>query len=98
MSAKIAQSGILLAVTKNPLHRTDPIFSGDALEGPGLQLAARLDGEEKTAVAIIREKTPLGLIAMRDEPRADAAEAVAQLERLGVSSLILAGDKRRNRW
>jgi len=49
-------------------------------------------------VAIIREKTPLGLIAMRDEPRADAAEAVAQLERLGVSSLILAGDKRRNRW
>ena len=27
-------------------------------------------------MAIIREKTPLGLIAMRDEPRADAADFV----------------------
>ena len=55
------------------------------------------DDEEdgKTAVAVFREKTPLGLIAMRDEPRADAKDAVRQLTAMGVTAVILTGDNPR---
>ena len=49
----------------------------------------------KTAVAVYREGIPLGLIAMRDEPRADAAEAVRQLSAMGITSTILTGDNPR---
>jgi Cd2+/Zn2+-exporting ATPase len=44
---------------------------------------------------VFREKTPLGLIAMRDEPRADAKDAVRQLTAMGVTSVILTGDNPR---
>ncbi|MCB0611590.1 MAG: HAD-IC family P-type ATPase, partial [Lewinella sp.] len=56
---------------------------------------AGFETEGKTAVAVFRENSPLGLIAMRDEPRVDAREAVAQLKRLGVTSVILTGDNER---
>ncbi|MFN4156590.1 MAG: heavy metal translocating P-type ATPase, partial [Paracoccaceae bacterium] len=39
------------------------------LDGPGLRQATVFEEDGKTAVAVFREKTPLGLIAMRDEPR-----------------------------
>ena len=71
-----------------------------ALENGGidpsdLQLATALEEDGKTAVAVFREKTPLGLIAMRDEPRQDAADAVRQLTAMGVTSVILTGDNPR---
>ena len=44
---------------------------------------------------MFREKTPLGLIAMRDEPRTDAKDAVRQLTAMGVTSVILTGDNPR---
>ena len=65
------------------------------LDGLGLRQATVFEEEGKTAVAVFREKTPLGLIAMRDEPRADAKEAVRQLTAMGVSSVILTGDNPR---
>jgi len=65
------------------------------LDGVGLRRATVFEDAGKTAVAVFREKTPLGLIAMRDEPRADAKEAVRQLTAMGVSSVILTGDNPR---
>ena len=65
------------------------------LDGPGLRQVTVLEEEGKTAVAVFREKTPLGLIAMRDEPRADARESVRQLTAMGVASVILTGDNPR---
>lgn len=65
------------------------------LDGLGLRQATVFEEAGKTAVAVFREKTPLGLIAMRDEPRADAKEAVRQLTAMGVSSVILTGDNPR---
>ncbi|MDQ2067965.1 heavy metal translocating P-type ATPase [Xinfangfangia sp. CPCC 101601] len=58
-------------------------------------LAARLEGEGKTVVAVFRKDQPLGLLAMRDQPRADAAAAMAQLQRLGVTATMLTGDNPR---
>src|SRR5690625_4848686 len=57
--------------------------------------AARLEDEGKTVVVLLEEAAPLGLIAIRDEPRADAAEAVKRLTRLGVRSVMLTGDNAR---
>ncbi|MDD7973272.1 heavy metal translocating P-type ATPase [Roseinatronobacter alkalisoli] len=54
--------------------------------------AIALEEEGATVVAVFRAGQPLGLIAMRDEPRADAAEAVRQLKALGIASTMLTGD------
>lgn len=57
--------------------------------------AAALEAEGKTVVAVFRENRPLGLIAMRDEPRDDAIEAARQLRDMGVGATILTGDNAR---
>ena len=54
-----------------------------------------LETQGKTVVIVLRDDVAQGLIALRDEPRADAAEAVAQLSALGISSVMLTGDNRR---
>lgn len=54
-----------------------------------------LEAQGKTVVIVLREDLPQGLIALRDEPRADAADAVAQLRGLGISSVMLTGDNPR---
>ena len=65
------------------------------LEGLGLRKATVFEEEGKTAVAVFRAKTPLGLIAMREEPRDDAKDAVRQLKAMGVGAVILTGDNPR---
>lgn len=65
------------------------------LDGLGLRQATIFEEDGKTAVAVFREKLPLGLIAMRDEPRADAKNAIRQLTAMGVTSVILTGDNPR---
>ncbi|WP_188716647.1 heavy metal translocating P-type ATPase [Paracoccus acridae] len=57
--------------------------------------ATALEEEGKTVVAVFRSGQPLGLIAMRDEPRDDAAWAVRQLNALGVTATMLTGDNPR---
>ncbi len=56
---------------------------------------AALEAEGKTVVIVLREDAPRGLVALRDEPRADAVEAVAQLRTLGISPIMLTGDNPR---
>jgi Cd2+/Zn2+-exporting ATPase len=58
-------------------------------------IAARLEEEGKTVVAVFRPGRLMGLIALRDEPREDAAEAVRQLQTLGIRSVMLTGDNAR---
>lgn len=58
-------------------------------------IAARLEVEGKTVVAVFRPDRLIGLIALRDEPREDAAEAVRQLQTLGIRSVMLTGDNAR---
>lgn len=56
---------------------------------------AALETEGKTVVIVLCENVAQGLIALRDEPRADAAEAIAQLKDLGLTSVMLTGDNPR---
>jgi Zn2+/Cd2+-exporting ATPase len=64
--------------------------------GEGLEShIARLEGEGKTTVVLLEGDRPLGLLALRDEPRADAGPAIAALTDLGVGSVMLTGDNAR---
>jgi Cd2+/Zn2+-exporting ATPase len=54
-----------------------------------------LEQAGKTAVMVLADGKVLGIIAMRDEARADAAGAIADLRRMGVASVMLTGDNER---
>jgi len=56
---------------------------------------AALEEQGKTSVVVFQEGALIGLIAMRDEPRADAAEGIKGLHALGVRSVMLTGDNPR---
>ena len=66
-----------------------------ALDSLGRRRATQLEDEGKTVVVVFRERLPLGLIALRDEPRADAVDAVRQLRSLGITAIVLTGDNPR---
>jgi Cd2+/Zn2+-exporting ATPase len=89
--------GVVATVGDAPAWVASPRFAMDngGLDGLGLRQATIFEEDGKTAVAVFREKVPLGLIAMRDEPRKDAPDAVRQLKAMGVSSVILTGDNPR---
>ena len=52
----------------------------------------RLEGQGKTVVLLGHEKSVLGLIAIADTVRAEAAEAVEALKGLGLQVVMLTGD------
>lgn len=54
-----------------------------------------LEEQGKTVVVVSEGKRALGLIALRDEPRADATDALATLRKLGIRTIMLTGDNAR---
>ena len=54
-----------------------------------------LEEEGKTVVVVSEGARLLGLIALRDEPREDAAQAICQLKTLGIQPVMLTGDNAR---
>jgi len=55
----------------------------------------KLEGEGKTVVIVATKDRALGLIALRDEPRPDAAAGIRDLKALGLQTIMLTGDNRR---
>lgn len=53
---------------------------------------ARLESEAKTVVAVGTAERPLGLIAVADRVRPEAAQTVRRLERLGLKVVMISGD------
>ena len=54
-----------------------------------------LNGEGKTVSVLLTGDVVTGLIAMRDEPRADAKAGLAALKADGIRTVMLTGDNRR---
>lgn len=54
-----------------------------------------LEAEGKTVVVVIFAKRLLGIIALRDEPREDAATGIGRLKELGTRPIMLTGDNKR---
>ncbi|HEY4251832.1 MAG TPA: heavy metal translocating P-type ATPase [Roseomonas sp.] len=75
----------------SPRHAAE---AGAALGPLGDALPA-LEAAGKTVAVVLADGAPLGLIAMRDEPRGDAAAGIAALAALGVQSVMLTGDNAR---
>ena len=75
----------------SPAHATEI----DGIDASTLDRIAALEAAGKTVVAVFRTNRPLGLIAMRDEPRSDAAAAIGQLAAMGVGCTMLTGDNPR---
>ena len=56
---------------------------------------AKLEDAGKTVVLVVADDAAVGVIAARDEPRADAVSGLAALRALGVHAVMLTGDNRR---
>ncbi len=66
-----------------------------AMTGTARRQAKALEDAGKTVVVVIGGKGIVGLLGLRDEPRADSAEAIKRLRRLGVRTIVLTGDNAR---
>ena len=72
----------------------------DLIASPWLEVryedtVGNLEREGKTVVVLLSGKRVEGLIALRDEPRPDAADAVSRLRAEGITTIMLTGDNAR---
>lgn len=63
--------------------------------GAAEPVMAKLESDGKTAMLIGRDQTLIGVIAVADTLKAEAAEAVAALKQRGIHVVLLTGDNRR---
>lgn len=56
---------------------------------------AALEEDGKTVVVVLRNAKLFGTIALRDEPRADARDAMQALKAMGIRPIMLTGDNSR---
>ncbi len=88
VSATVMGQTVLVA---SPRHAAESARLGPEAE----RAVADLEAGGKTVVIVVRGAEALGAIAVRDEPRADAAAGISALRKLGVRSVMLTGDNRR---
>ena len=71
------------------------LFDGTSLDGRPSEALDRLSGLGQTAVLVARDGEPAGVLGIADRPRAEAAEAIVALRRLGIErTVLLTGDNR----
>ncbi|MFK7603903.1 heavy metal translocating P-type ATPase [Deinococcus sp. SM5_A1] len=93
----IAGKGVTAMVEGRSLFISSPKHAASTLNvNPDLlnRLTA-LEEEGKTAVVLHSADEILGVLAIRDEPREDAREAIARLKSMGVNTVMLTGDNAR---
>jgi len=93
----ILGKGVSASVEGRKLTVASPRFATEqgALQGDWIRRATGLEEEGKTVAVLFEGTAALGLIALRDEPRTDAINAVRQLRAMGITPTILTGDNPR---
>ncbi len=93
----ITGKGVSATVEGRDLTIASPRHAAEtgALQGEGIHRARVMEEEGKTVAVLFEGKAALGLIGLRDVPRADAVEAVRQLRAMGITPTILTGDNPR---
>lgn len=87
--------GVCAQVQGQKVH----VGSADYLEGAGIScvaLRAELDAMQaagRTLVHVARDGALIGVIALSDQPRPDAAEALARLRAQGKTLVMISGDQ-----
>lgn len=93
-----AGKAVHASVAGRKLAIGSPIYAAQAAALTQEQRARieALQHDGKTVSVLLDEQTRevLGLVALRDEPRQDAQEGVAELKAMGVRSVMLTGDNR----
>ncbi|WP_313136109.1 heavy metal translocating P-type ATPase [Paracoccus jeotgali] len=92
-----AGRGVSAMVEGRLLHVSSPREASEQgllAEGAAERIAA-MESAGKTVVVLSAPDGALGLIALRDEARTDAGEAIRQLHAMGLSATILTGDNQR---
>ncbi len=75
----------------SPRHAQEDGASLDALAAD----IARLEAEGRTVAVVVVDGAAAGIVALRDEPRADAASGIAAIAALGLRPVMLTGDNQR---
>ena len=75
----------------SPRHASEEGF----LAGDAAERVAALEAEGNTVVVVSEARRLLGLVALKDRPRADAAAGLARLQALGLRTVMLTGDNAR---
>lgn len=93
----IAGKGVRGRLDGLDLALVSPQAAGErgALTPERSERIAALNGEGKTVSVLLVDGRASGLLAMRDEPRTDAAAGIAALREAGIRSLMVTGDNAR---
>ncbi len=96
-SRAIAGKGVAGAVKGVDLLLASPRAAAEAsaLDDKIDAQVAALNDEGKTVSILLADNVAAGLIAIRDEPRADAAAGLAALKAAGIKTVMLTGDNER---
>ncbi|UVC10154.1 cadmium-translocating P-type ATPase [Rhizobium sp. TH2] len=98
MAAKaLPGKGVTGSVGGEPVALLSPKAAdeGHALDEATKARIDSLNAEGQTVSVLIAAGVPVGLIAIRDEPRADAEAGLAALKAAGISTVMLTGDNER---
>ena len=93
----LSGKGVTATVEGRTVMVTSPKYaaSQSPLSSEHQQTIQNFEEQGRTAVVVLDAGQPVGLIAIRDEPREDAKAALAQLRQLGIRPLMLTGDNAR---
>ncbi|MGB7803446.1 Zn(II)/Cd(II)/Pb(II) translocating P-type ATPase ZntA [Buttiauxella sp.] len=97
-SANRALAGIGVEATINGetlLLSSPGKLAENVLDATWQQRITQLEAEGQTVIAVVQNNRLLGVIALRDTLRSDASQAVADLQKIGVQSVMLTGDNPR---
>lgn len=61
-----------------------------------LEWVRQLEGQGKSVSVVLVNDEPVGLLALRDEPREDAIDGIRRIKALGLTPIMLTGDNRAN--
>lgn len=93
-----AGKAVHATVAGHPLAIGSPVYAAQVATLSSEQHtrieAMQKDGKTVSVLFDEQSREVLGLVALRDEPRQDAREGVAQLKAMGVRSVMLTGDNR----
>lgn len=90
--SNITGEGIVAKVDSQDVRIVSPghlARQGNPISHNGLK---QLEGQGKTVVVLVRDGVPRALFALADIVRPESKEAIAELQSLGISSIMLTGD------
>ncbi|MGX9294443.1 heavy metal translocating P-type ATPase [Tsukamurella paurometabola] len=85
-------SGVTGVVDGLPVAVVAPRAAGIPQHSPAAAAVARFESRGETAVLVVRDGAPIGVLALTDTARPDAAGAVAALDRDGLGTALVTGD------